>query len=135
MAIILKRCSQKRVTMYEVSWLPRQMSSVMTLTMEQFVIMRPYCAHVHILEWQTMFPKGVFIIFAQKVNFPFSQCRKRGFLYSNYQECVAKMRHLIFHKQQNTLCAIHQLVASQSFPSTYQQNDKFLLIQLEPVKI
>ena len=39
-----------------------------------------YYAQVCILEWQTMFPKEVFIFFGQKNHFPFFECPKGGFL-------------------------------------------------------
>ena len=52
----------------------------MAIFMAQFVQMISYYAQVCILEWQTMFPKEVFIFFGQKNHFPFFECPKGSFL-------------------------------------------------------
>ena len=49
-----------------------------------------YCAQGCILEFQTMLPKGVFIFFARKMHFPFSECPMSFFCEGIYllQNCT-----------------------------------------------
>ena len=85
--------------MHEDSWLSSQVINLMARFMAQFVQMISYCARGCILEFQIMLPKDVFIFFARKIHFPFSECPKCGFL-RYYQIIVAKMDQINFIKYQ-----------------------------------
>jgi len=65
--------------MYEDSWVSRQMTNGMATLMVKIVQMISYCAQGCILEWQTIFQKGVFIFFAQKIIFHFLSAKNRFF--------------------------------------------------------
>ena len=65
--------------MRDDSWLSSQMIDLMATFMAWFVQMISYCAQGYILEFQTMLPKEVFIFFARKIHFSFSECPKGGF--------------------------------------------------------
>ena len=50
-----------------------------TFPHEKFKKMIPYCTQGCILEWQTMFPKGVFIFFCTKNSFSIFQVAEMEF--------------------------------------------------------
>ena len=64
----------------------------------KFSQMISYCAQGCILEFQTMLPKGVFIFFAWKIHFPFSECSNWVFLWRTYHIFVAKLDLINFLK-------------------------------------
>ena len=65
--------------------------------------MCPYWAHMCILGWRTMLQAEVFHFVAPKNHFLFSECLKRGVLWSNHQTEVSKWYHPIFQKYKTTL--------------------------------
>ena len=81
-------------------WLSSQMINLMATYMAQFVQMISYCAQGRILEWQTMFPKEVFIFFGRKNHFPFFECPKGGFFVNDLPNNCCKIGPIIFLKYQ-----------------------------------
>ena len=86
--------------MREDSWLSSQMINLMSTFMAQFVQMISYCAQGCIQEFQTMFTKEVFIFFARKIHFSFSECPKGGFFMKELPNDCCKIGPNQFYKYQ-----------------------------------
>ena len=84
--------------MHEDSWLSSQMINLMATFMAYFVQMISYRAQGGILEWQTMLPNEVFIFFARKIHFSFSECPKGGFFVKELPNNCCKIGPNKFYK-------------------------------------
>ena len=95
-----------------------------------------YCAQGCILEFRTMLPKRVFIFFARKIHFPFSECPKGGFFVKELPNNCSKMEQINFIKYYAMFNAqLTKWLGVKSFDPPLVKKDKFPPIQLEAGQI